>query len=94
MQRDNTESRAYPCKCLTFGCLATTGVSNLRLPNNDGIRPNTSQYYVRTSQEAQTSTACYGENFTFLYIDDVRISQETHLWTSTLCYEESLTFYM
>jgi hypothetical protein len=29
---------------LTFGCLATTGVSNLRLPNNDGIRPNTSQY--------------------------------------------------
>jgi hypothetical protein len=21
-----------------------TGVSNLRLPNNDGIRPNTSQY--------------------------------------------------
>jgi hypothetical protein len=44
MQRNNTESRAYPCKCLTFGCLATTGVSDLRLPNNDGIRPNTSQY--------------------------------------------------
>jgi hypothetical protein len=40
MQRDNTQPRAYPCKCLTFGCLATTGVSNLRLPNNDGIRPN------------------------------------------------------
>jgi hypothetical protein len=25
-------------------CLATTGVTSLRLPNNDGIRPNTSQY--------------------------------------------------
>jgi hypothetical protein len=31
---------------LTFGCLATTGVSNLRLPNNDGVRPNTSQYVL------------------------------------------------
>jgi hypothetical protein len=44
---------AYPCKCLTFGCLATTGVPNFRLPNNDGIRPNTSHYsylhkYIRT----------------------------------------------
>jgi hypothetical protein len=47
MQRDNTESRAYPCKCLTFVCLATTAVSNLRLPNNDSIRPNTSQYIWR-----------------------------------------------
>jgi hypothetical protein len=46
MQRYNTESRAYPCKCLTCGCLETTGMSNLRLPNNDGIRPNTSQYVV------------------------------------------------
>jgi hypothetical protein len=46
MQRDNTEWWAYPCKCLTFGCLATTGVSNFRLPNNDGIRHNTSQYVV------------------------------------------------
>jgi hypothetical protein len=25
MQRDNTEWWAYPCKCLTFGFLATTG---------------------------------------------------------------------
>jgi hypothetical protein len=44
LQRDNTEWWAYSWKCLTFGCLATTGVSNLRLPNNDGIRPKTSQY--------------------------------------------------
>jgi hypothetical protein len=44
MQRNSTCSRAYPYKCLTFGCLATTGVSNLRLSNDDGIRPNTSQY--------------------------------------------------
>jgi hypothetical protein len=44
MQRDNTDWWAYQCKCLTFGCLATTGVSNLRFSNNDGIRPNTSHY--------------------------------------------------
>jgi hypothetical protein len=50
MQRDNTESRAYPCKCLTFGCLPTTGVFNFRLPSNDGIRPNTSQYACKHEQ--------------------------------------------
>jgi hypothetical protein len=32
---------------------------------------------VRTSQEAQTSTACYGNSFTFFYADDVRTSQKT-----------------
>jgi hypothetical protein len=72
MQRDNPESRAYPCKCLTFGCLATTGVSNFRLSNKDGIRPNTSQYvdYVRTSQEAHllASMAGYRDNSIFMYI--------------------------
>jgi hypothetical protein len=52
MQRDNTEWWAYPCKCLTFGCLATTGMSNLRLPNNDGIRPNTSQYIYESKYRA------------------------------------------
>jgi hypothetical protein len=45
---DNHATRQYRVAgvsmCLTFGCLATTGVSNLKLPNNDGIRPNTSQY--------------------------------------------------
>jgi hypothetical protein len=36
---------------------------------------------VRTSQETYlwTSTACYGDSFTCLYVDDVRTSQETHL---------------
>jgi hypothetical protein len=26
------------------------------------------------------------------YVDDARISQETHIWTSTACYGDSLTF--
>jgi hypothetical protein len=30
----------------------------------------------------------------FLYIGDVRTSQETHLWTSTACYKASFTFYI
>jgi hypothetical protein len=45
MQRNSTCSRAYPYKCLTFGCLATAGVSNFRWHSNGGIRPNTSHYY-------------------------------------------------
>jgi hypothetical protein len=49
MQRNSTYSRAYPCKCLTFGCLATTGVSNFRLHSNDSIRPNTSQYISKAN---------------------------------------------
>jgi hypothetical protein len=27
----------------------------------------------------------------FLYVDDVRISQGTHLWASTACYRDSFT---
>jgi hypothetical protein len=46
MQHNSTYSRAYPCKCLTFGCIATSGVSNFRLHSNGGIRPNTSQYFT------------------------------------------------
>jgi hypothetical protein len=30
----------------------------------------------------------------FLYIDDVRTQQETHLWTSTICYGNSFIFYI
>jgi hypothetical protein len=33
---------------------------------------------IRTSQETQTSIACYRKSFAFLYVD-VRTSQETHL---------------
>jgi hypothetical protein len=38
------------------------------------------------------STACYGNSFIFPYVDDVRISQETHLWASTACYGNSFSF--
>jgi hypothetical protein len=30
----------------------------------------------------------------FLYVADVRTSQETQLWASTACYGDSFTFYM
>jgi hypothetical protein len=36
------------------------------------------------------STTCYWESFTFLYIDDVRTSQEAH--ASTACYWDSFIF--
>jgi hypothetical protein len=45
---------------------------------------------VRTSQEAQASTACYRDNFTFIYVDDVRTSQEAE--ASTACYRDNFTF--
>jgi hypothetical protein len=35
------------------------------------------------------STTCYGDNFTFLYVDDVRTSQEAHLWSSMTRYGNS-----
>jgi hypothetical protein len=35
------------------------------------------------------STACYGDSFTFLYLADVRTSQETYLCASTACYGHS-----
>jgi hypothetical protein len=38
-----------------------------------------------------TSAACYGYSFTFLYVDDVRTTQETHIWTSTACYGDSFS---
>jgi hypothetical protein len=47
MQHNSTVTWAYPCKCLTFGCIATTGVSNFRLHSNGGIRPNTSHYICK-----------------------------------------------
>jgi hypothetical protein len=36
--------------------------------------------------------ACYGGSFTFLYVDDVRTSQEAHLWAPTADYGDSFTF--
>jgi hypothetical protein len=38
------------------------------------------------------SMACYRDSFTFLYVDDVRTSQNTHLRASTVCYRDSITF--
>jgi hypothetical protein len=35
-------------------------------------------------------TACYGDSFTFSYVDDVRTSQETQ--TSTTCYVDSFAY--
>jgi hypothetical protein len=32
------------------------------------------------------------DSLTFSYVDDIRTSQETHLWTSTACYRNSFTF--
>jgi hypothetical protein len=34
----------------------------------------------------------YGINFTFLYVDGTRTSQETRFWASTAWYEDSFTF--
>jgi hypothetical protein len=39
-------------------------------------------------------TACYRDSFTFLYVDDVRTSQETHLWASRPDTGVALSFYM
>jgi hypothetical protein len=36
-------------------------------------------------------TASYGDSFTSAYADDVRTSQEAHLWTTTACYGDSFT---
>jgi hypothetical protein len=36
----------------------------------------------------------FKESFTFLCVDDVRTSQETHVWASTAYNGESFTFYM
>jgi hypothetical protein len=36
--------------------------------------------------------ACYGDSFTFLYVDYVRTSRETHPWSSTACYGNNFTF--
>jgi hypothetical protein len=33
-------------------------------------------------------------NVYFLYVNDVRTSQEIHLWASTACYGHTFTLYM
>jgi hypothetical protein len=38
-----------------------------------------------------TSTACYGDRFAFLYVDDIRTSQKTHLLASKSYYGDGFT---
>jgi hypothetical protein len=47
--------------------------------------------FVTCRKHTYGSMACYGHSFTFLYIDDVRISQETSLWASMACYGNCFT---
>jgi hypothetical protein len=37
-------------------------------------------------------TACYGDRFPFLYVDDIRTSQEAHLGVPTAWYGDNFTF--
>jgi hypothetical protein len=39
------------------------------------------------------STTSYGDSFTFLYVDNFRTSQETHLKAFTACYEVNLIYF-
>jgi hypothetical protein len=52
------------------------------------------QCTILNTSADKTSTACYADSFTFLYVDDVRTSQETCLWASTACYGDRFTFYI
>jgi hypothetical protein len=40
----------------------------------------------------RASAVSYGDSFTFLYVDNVRTSQETCLWASTVCCGDGFTF--
>jgi hypothetical protein len=48
--------------------------------------------YVPHSLYLWASTACYGDNFTILYVNNGRTAQETHLWALTACYRDRFTF--
>jgi hypothetical protein len=47
-------------------------------------------WFVPHRKQLLVSTACYGDRFTFVYVD-VRTSQETLLWTSAACYRDGFT---
>jgi hypothetical protein len=42
--------------------------------------------------ESRTRPVSYGDSFTFICVDDVRSSQETHLWASRLVTGIALLF--
>jgi hypothetical protein len=48
--------------------------------------------FVPHRKHLSASMVSYGGSFTFLYVDDVRTSQEAQI--STACYWDSCTFYM
>jgi hypothetical protein len=39
--------------------------------------------FVPHKKHIRPSSALYGGGLTFFYVDDVRTSQETHVWNST-----------
>jgi hypothetical protein len=48
---------------------------------------------IRASHETLIdSTDCYEDSFNFLYVNDVRTSQITHVYTSTNSYEDTFIF--
>jgi hypothetical protein len=38
--------------------------------------------------------SCYGSSFTFIYLDEVRTSQGTHLLASNICYGDNFPFFL
>jgi hypothetical protein len=46
---------------------------------------------VPQKKHIRASTACYGNIFIFLYVDDVRTSHKTHICVSTACYKDRVT---
>jgi hypothetical protein len=49
--------------------------------------------FVPHRNTSAASTVCHGDDLTFLYVDDVRTSRETHVWASTASLD-MFTFYM
>jgi hypothetical protein len=48
--------------------------------------------FVPQRKHVRAFTSCYRYSFTFLYVEDVRTSQETHVRTFTVSYGGSFTF--
>jgi hypothetical protein len=65
-------------------CTAAMGIALLSFYADD----------VRTSQEAQASSVCYGGQLYFLYVNDVRASQEKTYVLPWTVIKIALPFYM
>jgi hypothetical protein len=58
------------------------------------IVPHPQHYHVHIIMEKPVkyrTTTCHGDNFTPLYVDDVRTSQKIHLWVSMACFGDSFS---